>query len=178
MKINRFGLTTIAIFLSATSALAQDRKPISQGEMSKYIVSAKAGVVNIVEGEATVTRAKPFATPNILISGDELLTGDIVNTGPTGRAEVLLNPGSFLRLGEGSEFVFLFDSPTGNRIKLLRGSAIIEASAMDDLIFVETPKAKLELVRVGLYRFNVPSDGKAEVAVSKGRVLVGDTTIK
>jgi hypothetical protein len=49
---------------------------------------------------------------------------------------------------------------------------------MDDLIFVETPKAKFELARVGLYRFNVASDGKAEVAVSKGKVLIGDTTIK
>jgi FecR-like protein len=178
MKITRFGLTTLAILLSATSALAQDRKPISQGEMSKYIVSAKAGVVNIVEGGATVTRAKPFATPEMLISGDELLTGDTVKTGPRGRVEVLLNPGSYLRLGEASEFVFLFDSATGDKIKLLRGSAVIEASAMDELIFVETPKANFELARVGLYRFNVPSDGKAEVAVSKGRVLVGDTTIK
>src|SRR2546427_85338 len=93
-------------------------KPISQGEMSKYIVSAKAGVVNIVEGGATVTRAKPFATAEMLISGDELLTGDIVKTGPRGRVEVLLNPGNYLRLGEGSEFVFLFDSASENRIKL------------------------------------------------------------
>src|SRR5713101_5685326 len=110
MKVNRFGLTTLAVLLSATSALSQGRKPLSQGEMSKYIVSARAGVVNVVEGEATVTRARPFATPDMLISGDELLTGDTVKTGPRGRAEVLLNPGSFLRLGEGSEFVFLFDS--------------------------------------------------------------------
>lgn len=178
MKIVRFGITMLAGFLSVTSALAQDRKPISQSEISKYVVSAKAGVVDVVEGEATVMRAKPFATPDMLISGDELLTGDTVRTGPSGRAEVLLNPGSYLRLGEGSEFVFLFDSESGNRIKLLRGSAVIEASAMDDLIFVETPRAKFELARVGLYRFKVAQDGKAEVAVRKGRVLTSNTTIK
>jgi len=178
MNITRFGITMLAILLSAASSLAQDRKPISQGELSKYIVSAKAGVVNIVEGDATVTRVKPFATPDMLISGDELLAGDTVKTGLKGRVEVLLNPGSYLRLGEGSEFIFLFDGATENRIKLLRGSVVIEASAMDDLIFVETPKANFELSRVGLYRFNVPLDGKAEVAVNKGRVLVGATTIK
>jgi uncharacterized membrane protein YgcG len=178
MRITRLGLTMLAILLSATLALAQDRKPISTSEMSKYIVSAKAGVVNVVEGEGTVTRARPFAIPDMLISGDELLTGDTVKTGPGGHAEVLLNPGSYLRLGEASEFIFLFDSATGNRIKLLRGSAVIEASAMDELIFVETPTTKFALARVGLYRFNIPSDGKAEVAVSKGRVLIGNSTIE
>ncbi|MEK6321557.1 MAG: FecR family protein [Acidobacteriota bacterium] len=178
MKITKFAITIVAILLSATSGLAQDRKPISPGEISKYVVSAKAGLVNVVEGEASVTRAKPFAMPDMLISGDELLTGDTVKTGAKGRAEILLNPGSYLRLGEGSEFVFLFDSFTGNKIKLLRGSMVIEASAIDALILVETPKANFELARVGLYRFNVWADGKADVAVRKGRVLIGATTIK
>lgn len=178
MKITKFAITTAAILLCGTPTFAQDRKPISPGEMSKYVVSAKAGVINVVEGEASVTHARPFATPDMLISGDELLTGDTVKTGSRGRVEVLLNPGSYLRLGDASEFVFLFDTSGESKIKLLRGSAVVEASTMDDLILVETPRAKFELARVGLYRFNVPTDGKADVAVNKGRVLIGATTIK
>lgn len=178
MKTTKIAIATAAILLSATSVLAQARKPISPREMSNYVVSAKAGVVNVAEGDASVTRAKPFAMPDMLISGDELLAGDTVKTGATGRAEVLLNPGCYLRLGERSEFVFLFDGFTSNKIKLLRGSAIIEASAIDAFILVETPKAKFEIARAGLYRFNVGADAKAEVAVRKGRVFIGDTTIK
>jgi FecR protein len=178
MKITKIAIATVAVLLGATSILAQDRKPIPPREMNKYVVSAKAGVVNVVEGDASVTRAKPFATPEMLISGDELLTGDTVKTGERGRAEVLLNPGSYLRLGEGSEFVFLFDNFTSNKIKLLRGSAVIEASAIEDSILVETPKAKFQIARDGLYRFNVGADARTEVAVRKGRVFVGDTTIK
>ena len=86
MRITRFGLTMLTVLLSATLAFAQGRKPISTSEMSKYIVSAKAGVVNVVEGETTVLRARPFATPDMLISGDELLTGDTVKTASGGRA--------------------------------------------------------------------------------------------
>ncbi|MEK6288122.1 MAG: FecR family protein [Acidobacteriota bacterium] len=178
MKITKIAIATIAILLSATSLLAQDRKSISPSEMSSYVVSAKAGVVNVVEGQTSVTRVKALATPSLLISGDELLRGDSVKTGSTGRAEILLNPGCYLRLGEGSEFVFLFDGYTTNTIKLLRGSAIIEASALDASIRVETPKAKFEIVRAGLYRFNVGTDAKAEVAVRRGRVFVGNSTIK
>ena len=178
MRITRIVIGTAAILLAATSVLAQDRKPIPRDEINKYVVSAKAGVVNLAEGDARVIRARPFAMPETLISGDELQSGDTVKTGKDGRAEILLNPGCYLRLGEQSEFVFLFDSFTSDKLKLLRGSAVLEASAIDSSITVETPKASFEIARDGLYRFNVGADGRAEVAVRKGRVLVGVTTIK
>jgi hypothetical protein len=178
MRSTRIVIGTAAILLAATSVLAQDRSPIPRAEMDKYVISAKAGVVNLVEGDANVIRARPFAMPEMLISGDELQSGDTVKTGTNGRAEILLNPGCYLRLGAQSEFVFLFDNLTIDRLKLLRGSAVLEVSAIEGSITVETPKARFEIARDGLYRFNVGADGKAEVAVHKGRVLVGDTTIK
>ena len=178
MKIIKNTVSTAALLLFATSVLAQDRKPIPPDEMSTYVVSAKAGVVNVVEGAATVTRAVPFASPEMLISGDELRVGDTVKTGAGSRAEILLNPGCYLRLGDASEFVFLFDGSTTDKIKLSRGSAIVETSAIDGVILVETPKANFEITQVGLYRFNVAADGRTEVAVRKGLVLVGNTAIK
>ncbi len=178
MRITKIVIGTAAILLAATSGLAQDRKPIPRGEMNKYVVSAKAGVVNLAEGDARVIRARAFAMPEVLISGDELQSGDTVKTGKTGRAEILLNPGCYLRLGEQSEFVFLFDNFTSDKLKLLRGSAVLEASAIDSSILVETPKASFEIARDGLYRFNVGENGRAEVAVRKGRVFVGETTIR
>jgi hypothetical protein len=178
MRITRIAIGTAAILLAATSVLAQDRKPIPRSEMNKYVISAKAGVVNLAEGDARVIRARAFAMPEMLISGDELQSGDTVKTGKTGRAEILLNPGCYLRLGEQSEFVFLFDNFTSDKLKLLRGSAVLEASAIDGSILVETPKASFEIARDGLYRFNVGVDGRAEVAVRKGRVFVGKTTIR
>jgi hypothetical protein len=178
MRIIRNAVTTIAVLLFATSVLAQDRKPISPGEMSTYVVSAKAGVVNVVEGAATVTRAVPFANPEMLISGDELRAGDIVKTVTGSRAEILLNPGCYLRLGDASEFVFLLNGSANDKIKLSRGSAIVEASAIDDIILVETPNANFEIRQVGLYRFNVAADGRSEIVVRNGRALVGTTAIR
>ena len=178
MRIIKNAVTTTSVLLFATSVLAQDRKPIPPDEMGTYVVSAKAGVVNVVEGAASVTRAVPFANPEMLISGDELRPGDTVKTGAGSRAEILLNPGCYLRLGDASEFVFLFDGSTNDKIKLSRGSAIVETSAIDDVILVETPKANFEITQIGLYRFNIAADGRTEVAVRKGRVFVGSTAIK
>jgi FecR protein len=178
MRITKVVVWAAAVFLAAMSVSAQDRKAVPRAELDKYVISAKAGVVNLVEGDARVMHALPFANSEILISGDELQSGDTVRTGIRGRAEILLNPGCYLRLGEQSEFVFLFDNLKGDRLKLLRGSAVLEASALDSSVLVETPKARFEITRDGLYRFNVGPDGRAEVAVRKGRVMVGDTTIK
>ncbi len=178
MRITRVVGWATVIFLAAMSGSAQDRKPIPRAEMDKYVISAKAGVVNLVEGDARVVHPLPFANSEMLISGDELQSGDTVSTGTSGRAEILLNPGCYLRLGEQSEFVFLFDKFKSDRLKLLRGSAVLEASAVEGSVFVETPNARFEIARDGLYRFNVGPDGRAEVAVHKGRVMVGGTTIK
>ena len=177
MRISRTCFAIALALFTAASVLAQDRKPLPRSEMGKYVISAKAGVVNIVEGDVRVTRAHPIAT-EILISGDELQDGDSVKTGAAGRAEILLNPGCYLRLGTESEFVFLFANFASDRLKLVRGSAVLEASAVESPIVVETPKARFEIARDGLYRFNVDAEGKADVAVRKGRALVGPTTIK
>lgn len=179
MRVTKIAITTLAFLLTATSILAQaqDKPLISHEDQSQYVVSAKAGVVSTTEGEVSVQHFTPFATPEPLLSDDQLSLKDTVRTGATGRAEILLNPGCYLRLAENTEIVYLFDTFT-NKIKLLRGSAIIEATVIDGLIFVETPRTKFDIVWNGLYRFNVDADGRSEVAVRKGRVMVGDTEIK
>lgn len=178
MKAIKNAITATSVLLFAVSALGQDRKPIPSDEMSTYVVSAKAGIVSIVEGAATITHAVPFAIPEMLLSGDALRLGDTVKTGGGSRAEILLDPGCYLRLGEASEFVFLFDGSSTSKIKLSQGSAVVEASTIDDVIVVATPKANFEITRVGLYRFNASPDGKAEVAVRKGRVLIDKTLVR
>jgi len=181
MKISRIGISILTVLCTVTTVGAQDRKTLPQNEMNKYVVSAKAGVVNMIEGDATVAHAMPFAVPDApttLISGDELKSGDVVNTGPNSRVEILLNPGCYLRLGEKSEFVFLFDNFITDKLKLVRGSAVLEATAIDNPISVETPKSTFQITRDGLYRFNIEPDGKVDLAVRKGRAVVGETTIK
>lgn len=177
MRVTPISITTAIVVILAGSALAQDRRALSPDEQSKYVVSARAGVVSIVAGNALVTREKtPLPAP--LRAGDELQFNDTVKTDANTRIEILLNPGSYLRLGENSELVFQFDEVDKNQIKLSSGSAVIEASAVDDMIIVETPKTTFEIIRDGIYRFNIDGDGRGEVAVRKGRILVGKTTIR
>ncbi len=154
-------IAVLAVLVSAGQA--QNRE--------KFGISAKAGGVNAVTGHVTVTRSGQSAQ---LLSGqDNLVSGDVVTTGPGSQAEVLLNPGSYLRVAENSEFVLVDNSLNNLVVRLVKGSAIIEATGGDDVnlrINVLANKEHLMIIRGGIYRFNVQPN-LAELLVRKGRVV-------
>jgi uncharacterized membrane protein YgcG len=142
------------------------------------VISARAGGVNLVTGDVKVRRVAS-ADWVALSTQDELKSGDVVRTGPTGRVEILLNPGSYFRAGGGSEFSLVNTDLNDLRVELTRGSAVVEAIGYDDLkIGVAVPGSLVMIVRGGVYRINVPAAGPPEVAVTKGVAVVGTTVIK
>lgn len=176
MKLTKITLAILVILIAAASAIAQDRKPLPADEQSLYVVSAKAGVVNVIEGDVSSKRDKGDWAK--LIAGDELRDGDSVKTGANSHAEILLTPGCYLRLDENTEFILSNTSAIKSRIELLAGSAIIEASVIEDTLVVATPKTEFSIIRHGLYRFKIAPDGKIEAAVRKGRVAFGQNLVK
>ena len=103
--------------------------------------------------------------------------GDRVSTGVDGKAEILLNPGSYLRLGPNSAFEFLSTALDDVNIRVDSGSAIFEVYAANEFkVAVITPKSKLYLVESGVYRVDILDHGKAKVEVWRGRAQLGDST--
>jgi hypothetical protein len=110
-----------------------------------------------------------------LTSSEDLETGDVVSTGLDGRVEMLLNPGSYLRMGENSEMELVDNSLENLDIHLVRGTAIVEVTGADDtelLINITTPHTRMAIVRRGLYRVNVVPGDATELIVRKGRVML------
>lgn len=141
----------------------------------KYVISAKAGGVNSVDGRVTVTRA---GKSQLLTAQDDLTTGDLVTTGAASHVEVLLNPGSYLRVGENSAFELADNSLENIRVGLTKGSAIVEATGLDNTelhINIVTERARILIVRRGVYRINAAADS-TELLVRKGRALVNDNS--
>lgn len=141
----------------------------------RFSISAKAGGVNAVSGQVMVKRAGQ--APQLLTSQDDLNSGDVVNTGLGSQAEILLNPGTYLRLAEDSEFELVDNSLESLLVKLIKGSAIIEATGPGEVelrIPIITQQQKMTIVRAGIYRINV-RPGVTELFVRKGRMaLSGD----
>jgi len=160
-------LAALCLSAAAVSAQAQSR--------DARFISAKAGAVNHVSGKVAFRRAGETKWLK-LSSSDDLKSGDVVKTGEDGRAEVLLNPGSYLRLGGNAELEMVDTSLDDLQLGLKTGSAVVEATGYNDLdlsISVETPQTSARIVRSGLYRFDVLAGNVTEVSVLKGRAFVG-----
>jgi hypothetical protein len=160
-------LAVVTLISCAVVAGAQNRE--------RFGISAKAGGVNAVSGKVSVKTKDQAA--RLLTSQDDLASGDIVSTGLGSQVEVLLNPGTYLRLAENSEFVMEDTSLDKLLVRLTKGSAIIEATGPDQLqlnIPVVTEQAHFTIARAGIYRINAEK-GTTELIVRKGRVELNGT---
>ncbi len=171
-RIFRTAQIAIVISLVVCGAIAQG----SVVAADKYKISAKAGMINYSEGLTSVTRVN--GTTDTLIVGDQLNAGDKVLTSTGGMAEVLLNPGSYIRLGAESEFSFRTTSLDDLRLEIYSGSAILEVFASSQFrVSAFTPKGRVTIVNTGVYRIDVAQDGSGLLSVIDGKAVVGEKII-
>lgn len=177
MKMSRirWPYLVVVVMLCAGITAAQDGPKVSAE--SKYLISAKAGGVNHTEGPVTVARVD--GSGGMLIRGDRLGIGDKLTTGTGGRVEVLLNPGSYLRLGSNSAAEFKTTSLDDLQIKLDSGSAMFEVFATNEFtVSVFLPKGTVRIIESGVYRIDLAADGTGVVAVTEGKAMIGATAVK
>jgi hypothetical protein len=157
---------TALVLAFPLSAFTQNRE--------KFVISAKAGGVNAVTGGASMLPHGNGEWQQLTIKED-LEAGDLVKTGVDGRVEMLLNPGSYLRVGENSEFELADNSLENLELRLIKGTAIVEVTGADDeelFIGITTPHTRMSIVRRGLYRVSVVPGDNTELIVRKGRVML------
>jgi hypothetical protein len=181
--VSRIVLVSALSLATVSSIFAQEnreRRNVSSQTEQVYVISAKAGGVSYATGAVRVDR---MATKkrHILAKGDEINDGDIISVGETGNAEILLNPGSFLRLAENTDIQFADTNLESLLLKMKNGSALIEASAVGGEggadIRIVTPQTTISLEKSGIYRLNV-SATRTEVFVWKGAAIAGNEIIK
>jgi FecR protein len=165
-------LSVVLLMCCSLNSLGQNRE--------KFVISAKAGGINAVTGQASVHARGESEWQQLMVT-DDLDAGDHVRTAGDGRVEILLNPGSYLRVGGNSEVELANNSLANLEVRLLRGTAIVEATGGDGIelmINISTPHTRLVIVREGLYRLNVVPGDATELIVRKGRVLLNDSHTK
>jgi hypothetical protein len=127
------------------------------------------GTINYVEGQVTLN-GKPVAVDNpeaAVVSRDEVLQTE------QGRAEVLLSPGVYLRVGENSSVKI--DAAPGKdiRMELVRGEALVEVdqTARNRHLDMIDKGGDAHLDQAGIYLFNT---SQPAIAVYAGRIRVED----
>jgi hypothetical protein len=146
--------------LCAPAVLAQTANP------------AVPGTVNYVEGSASI---EGQALNQRSVGSAQLEQGQVLQTA-NGRAELLLTPGVFLRLGENSAVRMVSPNLLNTQVELDRGRADIEVDEIHPRNNIEVAEAGIDtrLLKDGLYAFDADKDtvrvfkGEAELLERSG----------
>jgi hypothetical protein len=177
--------TLLTGFVMAQSRQPQPQKPDTVRALGFRV---EGGVINFSEGEVNCSCS---GAGNGLNALQEIGTNDTISTGDHGRAEILLEPGYYLRVAPDSEVRLLDLSASNLKLKVLRGSAILEIEMIElvgsnerfknQLLYpltVLTPQDDYAITQGGAYRFNVPDDSSSEIRVSKGLAIVSGSRVQ
>jgi hypothetical protein len=140
--------------------------------------TAGPGTLNYVEGQANIDEE---TVNNDAIGSVALQPGQTLSTG-TGKAEVLLLPGAFLRVGNNSAAKMISEDPANTSAELIKGQATVEVlgmrkSDLSDVLTIRVGDTTARLLKNGLYQFDAD---RSQVLVYKGEALVqvGDQSLK
>jgi hypothetical protein len=119
---------------------------------AQSVISTHSGVVHFFEGSVFIgdkPMEQKFGRFPDLPEGGELRTEQ-------GRAEVLLTPGTFLRIGENSAIRMVSNQLSDTRVELLAGSAILESTqySKDTCVTLIYKTWQVSLPGEGLYRLD------------------------
>jgi hypothetical protein len=141
----------------------------------RYTISAKPGAINCIEGKA-FRNGKPLSDKGL--KSTFLDANDTLSTG-VGKAEVLLTPGVFLRVGDNSQISLISPSLTNTQVEVNRGEVMLEATGLvkDQSIQILSHGSSTTVSKNGLYRFTADDPPTAAVLDGKASVSLQDRKI-
>jgi hypothetical protein len=140
--------------------------------------TAQIGAINYVEGSASIN-GQELGTNSVgsavLAQGQELTT-------QTGRVEILLTPGVFLRVDHNGTVKMVSPDLADTKVAVLNGRAMVEVTdiSKNNNIRVDLNDTSVQLLKRGLYDFDIDHNqvrvfkGKADVFAGNRTIGVGD----
>lgn len=169
MKLARWRIAS-ALFLATLLSVP------AWGAYSDSKRTATPGTLNYVEGQASMGDQ---TLDSKAVGTAELQTGQVLET-QNGKAEILLTPGVYLRLGSNSSVKMVSGGLTNTEVALNQGEAMLEVDQIyqQNNIRISQPGATTQVVKTGLYDFDAANrqvrvfDGKAEVSAGDHETTV------
>jgi hypothetical protein len=167
-------VTAIAIFGLAEFSPLQSQAPAGG---PRDVISAKAGLVYFVLGRVSIVGGEQLASgpQHRQLNEGEILFSEV------GRAEVLLNAGTVLRIGEMTRLRMDNVELADTRVSIEAGSAVVTVSQIPKLarVAIHIGGVQVAMKSVGVYRLdaghvdaNVPLlrvfKGQAEASLERG----------
>jgi hypothetical protein len=133
--------------------------------------SAMPGTLNYVEGQASIGDQTLNSQD---VGNANLQNGEVLETG-NGKAEILLTPGVYLRVGSNSAVKMVSNSLTDTQVRVNQGEAMVEVDELykENNLRIRQPGADTRITKTGLYDFDA-SNGDVRVFDGKAVVRADD----
>lgn len=172
MKLARWKMVAGGWFLAALLSV-----PAWGTDYARSQRTATPGTLNYVEGQASIGDQ---ALDSKSVGSAELQNGQEMTTA-NGKAELLLTPGVYLRMGSNSAVRMVSNGLTNTQVALDQGEAMLEVDQIfpQNNISISQSGANTRVLKTGLYDFDA-ADGHVRVFDGKADVFTGDhqTTVK
>ena len=142
--------------------------------LDSWGMERSAFLLNCFWGRRPLVSVPAVTQPIRANAGYQIKAGGGLRTAGNSRAELLLSPGTYLRLAENTEIEVTGTTYRGMRFRVVRGTVIIESANLNPRIHsltLSTPSAELQMGTSGLYRLDVVPGQESAVSIYKGRVL-------
>lgn len=159
-------LKSAAVLIAVTAGISS----------AQTITSAHSGLLHYFDGSVSIDGKSIDYKPGKF---SEIKENSTLSTAQ-GRAEVLLTPGVYLRLGENTSVKMLDNRLLSTRVEFLSGSVILEsddpeASVKDPAVTLVYKDYQFQALKYGV--FEITSD-PAQVKVYKGQINASAGTVK
>ena len=137
---------------------------------AQYTISAMAGYIHFAEGEVWLEDRAIAPKPEDFL---HVMEGRKLRTGQ-GRAELLLVPGSFVRMGSESEVEMVSAGLASAVLRLHSGSVMVDLQTQfeDDGIAVLIGNDEVRFRKSGLYRLDATEENRLSVMDGRARVTM------
>jgi hypothetical protein len=151
-------------FVAVVGAVVSPLLPHASGQS---VISTRAGLINYSEGLVFVDGhpvTRKFGAFERLKNGSTLVT-------ESGRAEVLLTPNTYLRIGEKSSIRMVSDDLSDPRVEILAGSSALDSESA-------SPATSVQLIfRDSTIRFLKPGRYRIDADPAQLRVFAGEAEV-
>ena len=168
MRITRWKVAFGSCFLAALLTIPM------WGSETTDRRTAMPGTLNYVEGQASIGDQ---TLNSHAVGNADLQNGQVLETG-NGKAEILLTPGVYLRVGSNSSVKMISNSLTNTEVTVSEGEAMVEVDELyhENNLRISQPGADTKLLKTGLYHFDA-SNGAVRVFDGKAVVTADDHNI-
>ncbi|HET9479843.1 MAG TPA: DUF6600 domain-containing protein, partial [Pyrinomonadaceae bacterium] len=170
MQVSRLNASLLVLLLTLFSITITARAADDDDEPDDYDVKARVVRISLITGEVSLKRNGNQDWERARLNYP-LVEGDTVSTDKESRMEIQVDARNFVRLAPGSALRIVTLRDEGVALSLLEGTTVVRLVKFDrsrEYFEVDAPRATMTAEKSGLYRVDVPRDGRVRLTVRDG----------